>query len=58
MEEEIDRRIGALSSAGTQLVCCGEEGAESEGEVLNLPSIYVLVLTDGHELEDQGRRNK
>jgi len=40
----MDRRIGAASAVP---VCSGEEGAEPEGEALEL-SIYVPTLTYGH----------
>ena len=35
---------------GAVPVRCGEEGAEPEGEALDLPAIYVPTLTYGHEL--------
>jgi len=39
MEREMDRRIGAASgkNAGAVQIRCGEEGAEPEGEALDLP---------------------
>lgn len=48
MECEIDRWIGAASVLLQSVpVCCGEGGADLQGEALRLPSIYVPTLTYG-----------
>ena len=54
MEREMDRRIGvaSASNAGAVSVRWGEEGAEPEGEVLDLP-VHLCskpMVTYGHEL--------
>ncbi|KAI3371391.1 hypothetical protein L3Q82_023988 [Scortum barcoo] len=56
IEREIDRRIGAASAVASYAVGVpdrrGEEGAESKGEALDLPSVNLRshYLTYGHEL--------